>query len=322
MKIILDKLKTTVKTHLQRLFISLQLYGENGLANHAAACAYGFLLSMAPMLFLLAFFIFIVFKPSPAAITAFIGNIPFLGSIFDEQWLSSDYFSFVAPGISGIISILSIMWAGRILAGSMQRALVIIFPADKKRNPVNGTLVTFAIEVSVIVFVLAAIISSRTALTFYRFLDFSPKTSLLQFVTSYTGGRLSYIILLGLGVFLAYLFVPVKSPRKFSAFQGALLCIFSYFCTVMALGIIMNYAKFSLLYGTLGNMIILLINVYFFFTFFFLGAQFAYVIDSFDALLFSKLWQNKNRNLLNRFFYPAGGNLDKYLRHFKKTILS
>jgi membrane protein len=304
---------------MQKVIISLQLYGDNGLANHAAACAYGFLLSMAPMLFLIAFFIFIVFKPSPAAITALISQIPFIGGIFEEQWLSSDFFSFVAPGISGIIFVLSIIWAGRILADSMQRGLKIIFPAEKSRNPVNVTLVTFAIEASVIIFVLAAIGSSRTAVTLYRFLHFFPENSFLKFFTSYTGGRLFYIILLGFGVFLAYIFVPVKSPRRFSAFQGALLCTFSYFCTVVALGIIMNYAKFNLLYGTLGNMIILLINVYFFFNFFFMGAQFAYVIDSFDALLFSKLWLNRHRNLLSKFYYPAGGKLDKYLRRFKKN---
>nr|AGS52156.1 ribonuclease BN-like family protein [uncultured bacterium contig00049] len=318
MNIILRKIKSVVKTFLQRLFIAMQLYGENGLANHAAACAYGFLLSMAPMLLLLAFFIFYVFNPSPTAITAFIGNIPFFASIFDERWLSSDFFSIKVSGISGIISILSILWAGRILALSMQRGLKIIFPAEKNRNPITNNLVTIAIETSVIIFVLIAIVSSRMAFSLYRFFDFMPKTSILQFITSYTGGKISYIILLGIAMFLAYVFIPVSPPRKLSAFRGMLFGIAAYFCTALLLGFIIDKARFNLLYGTLGNMIVLLVNVYFFFYFFFLGAQLSYVIDYFDALLFSKLRRNENTRLIYKFFYPVGGNLVKYIRYFKK----
>jgi membrane protein len=315
---IVRRLKIFVKTHLQRLFITMQLYGSNGLANHAAASAYGFLLSMAPMLLFMAIFIFYVFKPSPAEISALIGNIPFLGSMFDENWLSTDYFSLSVPGITSIISILSIIWAGRILALSIQRGLKVIFPAKKDRNPVTDTLVTLAIEISVIAIVLVAIISSRLAMSFYKLIDFTPHSSVMQFVTSQSGGRISYIFLLGLASFAAYLFIPVKSPRVLSAFLGSVFCAVLYFCTAMVLGFILNKARFNLLYGTLGNMIVLLVNVYFFFNFFFLGAQLANVLDSFDALLFSRFRKSKKNSLLHRFYYPSGGNLNKYLRKYKK----
>jgi membrane protein len=80
MKNLLFKLMLILKTFFHRLYITLQMYGENGLANHAAACAYGFLLSMAPMLLLVAFLIFFIFGSSPRAIIALIGTIPFLGN--------------------------------------------------------------------------------------------------------------------------------------------------------------------------------------------------------------------------------------------------
>ena len=334
MKTVLSKLIAAGKTFLQRLVITLQLYGENGLANHAAACAYGFLLSITPMLLLIAIFIFAVFRPSPEGIAAFIGNIPFLGSLFDEQLLSSDFFSFSTPGISSIIFVLSIIWAGRILALSMQRGLKIIFPADKNRNPVKNTLVTLSIEISVIILILMSIISSRTALRLYRLFDFSPEFSVLQIIMSYTGSQISSIFLLGAASFLAYLFVPVNSPRKLSALKGSFFCVLLYFCTALIMGILLDISRYNFLYGTLGNLIVLLINVYFFFLFFFLGAQFAFVIDSFDMLLFIKLRQSRNKvkeknetagsarqwhtDLFYKFFYPAKDNLRKYLRHYKK----
>ena len=331
MKNILLKLKIAGKTVLQKLFITLQLYSENGIANHAAACAYGFLLSMAPMLLLIVFFIFLAFEDSSRAITALIGNIPFLDIIFDEQWFTSDFFSVSKPGISGIISVLSILWAARILALSVQRGLKIIFPSTKPRNSVMDTLVTLAVEAGVLFFVLITIVSSRIALRLYRLLDFFPKISILQMIITQTGGKVLSIALLGLVSFFVYLFVPVNPPRKFSALRGTLFCIIAYSITAMLLGIILDKSSYNFLYGTLGNLVVILINVYLFFNFFFLGAQLAYVIDSFDAMLFSKLRQiiskpakenmsvgAERQDLMYNLFDPAESSLNKYLHHYKK----
>ena len=320
---------------MQRLVITLQLYSENGLANHAAACAYGFLLSMAPMLLLIIFFIFLVFKPSPGAIASLFGNLPFLDAIFDEQWLSDDFFSVSKPGVSGIISAVSIFWAARILALSMQRGLKIIFPSTKNRNPVMSTLVTLAAEAVVLVFVIIAIVGSRTALRFYRLLDFLPKVSILNIAESQLGNSIFIVVLLGIVAFFIYLFMPVNSPRKFSAFQGALFCVITCFCMAMGLGMILDVSKYNFLYGTLGNLVIMLVNVYFFFILFFLGAQLAHVIDSFDALFFSKLRQItmetakkeasgsagriKRPGFMQNLFDPANSSLSKYLRYYKES---
>jgi signal-transduction protein with cAMP-binding, CBS, and nucleotidyltransferase domain len=76
-------------------------------------------------------------------------------------------------------------------------------------------------------------------------------------------------------------------------------------------------------------------NVYFFFNFFFIGAQFAFVTDFFDALLFSRMRKIRIRALkktrvigafkklrpyyiLNRFFNPSKSNISKYLRYYNK----
>jgi len=335
MKRAYQKLKFTFKTLMYRIYITLQMYGENGLANHAAACAYGFLLSMAPMLLLAAFLLFYTLEPSPAAIIAFINTIPFLGNAFDEKWFTSGFFTFSSPSVPGIISVLSIVWAGRILALAIQRGLKIIFPTVKKSTTVKNTLVTLAIEVSVIIFAVVIIVSSRTALRFYGMFDFSARRSFFHFITSHIGSRISYISLLGAASYCVYLFLPSNSPRKSSAFQGALFCTLAYFFTVLLLGFILNKARYNFLYGTLGNLIIILINVYFFFTFFFIGAQLAFVTDHYEALLFSRLRlykikaseKKKYKGVLNnlrysvlvyKFFHPSRNNLSKYFRYYKK----
>jgi membrane protein len=128
MKILSNKLTKRAKTFLQRIIITLQMYFENGIPNHAAACAFGFLLSITPMLLLLAFVMILFYESSPGAIIAMINTIPFLGEIFDEQWFSGDFFSFSILSIPGIISIISIIWASRILAMAIFRGLRTVFP--------------------------------------------------------------------------------------------------------------------------------------------------------------------------------------------------
>ena len=230
---------------------------------------------------------------------------------------------------------MGIIWAGRILSVSIQRGLNIIFPGNRSRNPVTNTLITLAIEAVVLIFIFAAIFSSRTALWFYRTFHFLPDLSILRFFTSPEGMKFSSILMLGLFSFLAYLFVPVNYPRKLSALQGAFLCTFAYACISIFLDFILDISKYNFLYGTLGTIVVLLVNVFFFFSFFLLGAQFAFVTDSFDALFFSKLRQitvipetekklKKSApngiisRLLNKLYFPHDGKMTRYFRFYEK----
>jgi len=273
-----------MRNMIKRLSITAHLYLDNGLANHAAACAYGFLLSTAPMLLLIAFILFMIFERSPGAITALINNIPFISELFDEKWFTSEIFSRTKFGVSGVIGIISILWATRIMAQSIQRGLKTIFPSVKARNPFKDYLVTMSIEAFIVIFVLMAIVSSRTAVHLYRLFDFLPKIPILNIVTSFAGTHISYVFLLGIVSFCLYLFVPVNPPRKFPAFCGALFCVFFYGTISMILAVILDITRYNFLYGALGNLVVLLINVFFFFSFFMMGAQLAFVMEAFKEM--------------------------------------
>ena len=314
----------SLKTFFQEMYITLQLFGQSGLTNHAAACAYGFLLSMAPMLIVLAFIVILLFNASPEDIFTFIGHIPILGLIFDEQWLSSELFNFTAFGISGLISLLSIFWAGRIFALSMQRGLNIIFYSEKSRNPVKSNLIIVAVEISMIILILLILVSSQTAMYLYKNLDFIPENSIIEMLSIRLGGQITTSVIFGFAAFLIFIFMPVKSPRKISAFYSALLCSIAFFCLAYIFSYFQNQARFLFLYGALGNIVLLLVNVYFFFNVFFICAQFAFVLDFFDGLLFLELKRNidneknKKKNYITCFLFPLKGSLDKYKRQFNK----
>ncbi|MCL2067645.1 MAG: YihY/virulence factor BrkB family protein [Treponema sp.] len=322
-----DKIQTIVKTLIQRFVITVQVFKRNGLANHAAAGAYGFLLSIAPMLLMLSFFLLFALRSSPEMVAALIKDIPFLDIVFDEHWLTSEFFTLSQPGISGIIFLLSIFWAGRIFAVSLKRGLRIIFTGAKKRNPLRDNLTALAVEVTALVFALVVILYSQMALRFIRVLNIFPQISETFLFSSISGRRLFSFIAMALILFCAYIFIPENPPRKMSALHGSIFCVFSFGCISMALNFLLNRPRFDFLYGALGSLIIQLVNVYFFFLLFFAGAQLAFVIDFFDGLLFLKMRQArtsagnkkfKKLHALQKALFSCDSGLKKYSRFYKK----
>ena len=380
-KITQSRLFLQGKSLFQRVLITIQFFDKKGLSNHAAAGAYGFLLSAAPTLLLVSIFMLITFRSSPQTVSGLIQrDIPFLETIFDESWVTQNIIKISKSGIPGIFSIISLIWAGRIFALSLQRGLTVIFSGKKTRSPVNRAsparyaadatiqrptaafrgkprgikpqvlalvntiasfirsyprkhgrnlspfvnknLITLLIQLVVVTVVLGLIISSQAAVYFHNNINFLPKILVDIFVI--LRSHIFPFAILGLISFCAYRIIPANAPRTISAVQGALFCIIPYGLIFSALKFIINKTRYNFLYGALGDLIILLVGVYFFFIFFFMGAQFAKVIDSLDVLLFSNLLKARNdsikkrKGLWQKIFFSPNGPLSKYLRYYQK----
>ena len=326
------KAKAAGKTALQHIVITIQFFFKNSLFNHAAACAYGFLLSVAPMLLLICFFMLRAFNAPEQTIIPLLKNIPFLDIVIDEQWLINNFSTFSRPGLSGLITVLGIVWAGRILSVSLQRGLKIIFTGNKKRNAVTDNLETFAIEFAALALSLVLIFSSQLALYLYNFFDFLPETLLISLVSSRYGRSVFIAVMLWLVAFCAYSLIPANPPRRVSTLRGSVLFIVAYECASIVLGLLFMQARINFLYGALGKLVVLMMNVYFFFMFFFIGAQFAFVADSFDALLFTRIRQIRSKAVKKRrsrkflssahtakkLFFKVDGRLKKYHHFYRK----
>ena len=322
----MNRLKTAGKTFAQHLFITLEFFQKNGLANHAAAGAYGFLLSAAPMLLIVSFFLIRAFRAAPETAVALMRNVPFLNMSFDEHWPALEFLIAAPPGVPALISMLGIIWAGRIFAVSIHRGLKIVFAGKKKRNPVADGMVTLAIEFLVLAVVLAVILGSRMAFRLYEAAGFFRNPSFPYFLESLFGHRPLRLAMLGVLLFLAYRLVPANPPRRISALLGSVFCVVAYGAAAVMFDLMLEHPRYNFLYGTLGDLFVLLVNVYFFFLFFFLGAQFAAVANSFDALFFLRLREARigAAKPAMGLFDSADGNLKRYLRFYRagETVLS
>jgi membrane protein len=303
------------KALFQRVWISVQYFGSNGLANHAAAGAYGFLLSLMPALLIVAFLISEIYASPPREVAGLILQMGFLGDTFDISGTVERFLNTFHPGFAGLSSLVSILLAAIVFAFSMQRGLNSIFPNTKAANPVKKWLVPLGLELAVILFVFIAVVSARP--------------SLMLFGTDANRGILNIMYLLfpfaGLGLLSlgAYSLVPDRHPGWRSSLSGMVLCISVYAVISAFFNVFINPARYDIMYGTLSNLILLLAKVYFFFVLFFIGAQFAFVCEYFDALLFIKLRMIRSAPgvfFIDKFLFSsaANGRLQKYVRMYKQ----
>jgi len=320
------------KAHLQCLVITLNFFGENSLSNHASACAYGFLLSAAPALMLVSFFLFTAVglltgrgeEYNPHILVAQISSIPFLEGVLNEAWLVNELPSFAESGmqlrgIAGLVSIACIFWAGRVFALSLQRGLKVIFTGTKKRNPLTDNIAVLLVELVVLISVMLMLLFSQSARHIYEIFSDFPGVSIFLSIMSRYNINFVFLFLLALLFYLICRYFIANGPSRRSALWGSICFVFSSAVLSRILTMLLDQTRYNFLYGALGTLVTLLVKVFFFFMFFFVCAQLASVLDSFDALLFIKLYKarmKKRLGLLDKLFFSAEGRLQKYSRSY------
>jgi CRP-like cAMP-binding protein len=172
----------------------------------------------------------------------------------------------------------------------------------------------------------------------YELFHFDPKFPVLQFFEASLQYRIFRIVVFIIALYFAYRAIPENPPQRSSALKGAVFCIFTFELAVTILDIMMGQQRYNFIYGALGKLIMLLVNVYFFFLLFFLSAQLAFVIDSLEALLFLRLRKSRSKaekkrakqppamqsKAVHSLFYSVEGKLKKYYRFHQQgeTIFS
>jgi membrane protein len=284
---IVKKLTRSGKSAVQCVLITVELFNKNGLANHAAAGAYGFLFSAAPALLIVALFNAQVLQSAPETATALISQMGLISHAFDMRKLSESILSVLEPGVAGVISVVGLLWAARIFALSLQRGLGVIFPDTGDISPAKKVTSSVLIEAALILFAFMA-------------------------VTTFVFSLLAPLLMAGLFVFAGYTLVPAKAPKRSAALIGTLCCIGFFSAFFLIQQFIFNAEHYYFIYGTMGSLLILLVNVYFFFILFYVGAELTFIMDSLDALLLSRFIQGA------RWFASVNGALRKYIRSYEK----
>jgi hypothetical protein len=91
-------------------------------------------------------------------------------------------------------------------------------------------------------------------------------------------------------VFLAFRFVPPKRPGSFNSAVGALLCAGTVLLLHELFARFTGVARYSVIYGVTGSVILLIIWIHLSFVLFFFFAQFVYVLENLNQILIERLY--------------------------------
>ncbi len=300
----------------RRFLFAAELYGKRELANHAAAGAYAFLLSATPAFLVLLAASSWFLRGSEAA-AGILKSV--LGEILGPHTLEGiarAYLSRPLTGFAAVFGIVNLVWASRLLVASIQRGLRTIWADTGPVRPVRESLLTFAVELVLLVSVIAVLAASQTArIVLDSVRNLAARGTLLRFYrAAYLAAPHAALFLFSYGT---YRTIPPARPRHSHCLAGAALCAAVYALLRALLDSIRNIARYDLLYGVLGNLILGLINVYLFFSLYFFFAGFVYVLESFDALLLGRyLHRKRPRGAEAPASDPEAGMPYRLLRRF------
>ncbi len=311
-----------IKSFTQRALFSFEQFGRHELANHAAAGAYAFLLSAVPALLVVFYLASLAadwFRLDIDSAISFIG--PYI-EIFGGSEAIKAFVGNPLTGFAGAFGLVNLVWAGRLFVVSMQRGVRVIYSSSGKVDPVRENVLTFAVEIILMLAVVTLIAASQLVRVLLGSVSWAPVRELLGAAVPFIAGLIP-LAALWLFVFLTYKNVPPKRPLTRNALLASALCAIAYELFGLAIGFTMNTARYSLLYGILGNLVITLIKVYTFFWMYFLFAELMYTVENFDSLLFARFHRVQSAhgtpNVIERTLFSEPSRLvRKYSRHFPR----
>lgn len=307
---------------LQKISLSITLFIKNELFNHAGAAAFFFLLSIPPvfLLLLIAFDRYLVsYAGASAILFDFLKNI---NQNLDKDLLIKIGLLNIKTTAIGLFGLINLLWAGRAILTAIQRALGIIFPAEKIRPPLVVNILSFII-LSILLVASLLITFASIGLLFFKNLlaDHVFVQTLLQSLMPVIRHVFPFLIIVLL-IFLAYRFVPPQKPQTVSSLISAIGCALSIFLVHFLFSGFFTVTRYSVIYGALGSLILMVIWVYFSFLLFFFFAEYTFVSDKLDVLVLERMYlfrlkQDVKAKKIEKFLFNHPKRIfEKYARRY------
>lgn len=301
---------------LQVLFTTLRLYVRNGLANHAAATAFYFLLSATPLLLLLSYATQWLANLAKTSVPATI----LLAALYEQYHLDTLAEMGFIPrramlGVGGI-GLVTLLFFSRKLVYAIEKAFAVIFPEDQKRRfVVSWTLPLIIIPIAFVLVGVAVILRGA--------LDYLVAIELLGPARALLLNALNLLVVLGTVwtlVLIAYWRLPLNHPRFRQAAALALLATLSLYLLFVFFDRFFQIDRYRSVYGALGGVVLVLIAAYFAFLAFYLWAQCLYALSKVDVAALEKLFLSTSGEGMSRLEGYVFGRADRLLAKYGQTF--
>ncbi|MBM9538496.1 YhjD/YihY/BrkB family envelope integrity protein [Desulfobulbus alkaliphilus] len=290
---------------------------NNQLSSHAAAAAYYFLLSIAPLVLVVVSILntsLVNYPELTAELFAFLVE-------FNEE-LNEDFFRRIGiletqAAVSGL-GLLGVLWTSRLIISSIQSAFGAIFPSDRSRNIIWSNVLSLVLVPGVLTLLLLSTLTN----VILRFLhgkleEYFWLIQIYDLLLSLSGFFVPLALVFAL-IFICYRFLPLSKPKTWHAVLGAGLCTLSIHGLKLVFLKYASLASYNYVYGSLGVVIFLLLWVYLVFLLFFLFAQLVEVAGRVDILALDRIIAPRksssgmSERLENRLFGSSRRIFSKY----------
>lgn len=301
---------------LQTTYTAWRLFVKNELQNHAAATAFYFLLSAAPLVLLLAYLTQVLARVAETSDPPVL----LLAALYEQFNLDQLSRLGVIPQKTQVaasgVGILTLLLSSRGLLNALQSAFRVIFPDEAKRLFV----VKWALPLLIIPVVFSLVL---VAVAIQASLNFFLQTNLLGLDKI----RLLKSLNVGLAllavwtlIYLAFRRLPLAHPPKRPTLVVSALATLTLATLFLGFGHFFRIEKYQALYGALGGVVFILIGVYFACVAFYFWAQFLYALTKVDVAALEKLFLHTHASGTSRLeglvFARANRLLAKYGRVF------
>jgi membrane protein len=271
---------------LQLLYGTVQLYGKNGLANHAAATAFYFLLSATPAVLLMSYALQLLAHWAENSVAATL----LMAALYNQLQLDSLTSLGIVPRqaqlTAGGVGLLTLLLSSRGLINAVQGAFRIIFPEEAKRRLVlSWTLPFLLLPLLMLLAGLAAVV--QTALAFFA--EYALIGALSASLLKALNALLS-VGLLWLVIFAAFWRLPLRCPPVRHAALTALGATISIVLLLSVFGAFFQLDNYRALYGALGSVVFVLIGAFMVCLVFYFWAQALYALGKLDVAALERLF--------------------------------
>ena len=287
------------------IYLTSVFYIQNNLDSCASACTFGFIFSFIPIIMMILTIFIGILRASPEIVEAISHEINNLTNVFDVNKFVENIYEGISFSWVNILLAIFIIWMARKLFITIIKGLYSIFNTEVPPRPFINQLLTIASEICIVIIssvVFFAAFTTRQLFSlpvFEKISFLSPVlfSSLSNVITNIT----LYFVLFIFSVFAYKIGTGSKPPLRV-CFLCSALCIGIFYICIIVISFFINKANYNTIYGVLSNLIILLFEVYIFFSLFMYFAQLIYTFQYFDSLLLAELYlipQQENTNLID-----------------------
>ncbi len=277
----------------QMLYLTAAFYVQNNLDACASACTFGFIFSFIPILMMFLTIFIGILHVSPSMLQEITHLAEQVNSVFDIDGFISGLSRGISVSWVNVVLSVFIIWMARKLFLSIIKGISRIFNTVARRRPFVQQLLTIAGELLIViicVIVFFAAFITRQIFSLPIFDSISGFAPLVFGSISNALVNLALYIVIFISSTLAYRFASGTRPKLRLCLLHSALCTALFYACVLVISLILNKAKYNTIYGVLSNMIILLLEVYIFFSLFMFFAQAIYTTQFFTSLLLGELY--------------------------------